>query len=246
VQKSNITIPDQKVLILDIEWRPTSAYLWTPKVDWLNPEMIIDHGGLLCVGAKWLGDKETFLFSEWEHGHLGMLEKIHEMMSYADCIIGYNSTRFDVPKLHGEFLLYGMAPPPPCTEIDCLRAVKKFGYFMNRLAFIGPFLELGGKLEHEGFALWKKVMAGDPDAQKRMAKYCQQDVILTEKLYLRIRPYIKNHPHMGRTGAEACPSCGGSHAQSRGTRRTRMYKIQRLACQSPQCGHWFDGKRQKI
>lgn len=242
--KSNI--PDQKILILDIEWRPSIIYAWSPKVDWCPPEMIIENGGLLCVGAKWLGEKQTFLFSEWEHGHEGMLEGIHEMMSFADAIIGYNSDRFDIPKLHGEFLLHGMTPPPPCTTIDCMKAVKKFGYFMNRLAFIGPFLQIGGKLEHEGFGLWKKVMAGNPDAQKRMAKYCSQDVNMTEELYLKIRPFIRNHPHMGRTGNEACPACGGKHVQSRGTRRTRVYKVQRLACQNEDCGHWFDGKRMKI
>lgn len=237
-------IPDQKILILDIEWRPAKAYLWQPKVDWLPPEMIIEDGGLLCVGAKWLGEKQTYLFSEWEHGHVGMLEAVHEMMSYADAIVGYNSDKFDLPKLHGEFLLHGLTPAPPCTTVDCLKAVKKMGYFMNRLAFIAPFLSIGAKLEHEGFPLWKKVMNGNKDAQKRMAKYCMQDVNVTEKLYLKIRAHIRNHPHMGRTGHEACPSCGGQHSQSRGTRRTRAYKVQRLHCQS--CGHWFDGKRMKI
>lgn len=237
-------IPDQKILVLDIEWRPTLAYVWEAYDATVHPEMIVEHGGLLCVGAKWLGEKETHLFSEWEHGHEGMLHGIHEMMSYADAIVGFNSQKFDVPKLEGEFLLYNILPPPPCTQIDCLKAVRKFGYFMNKLAFIGPFLGVGKKMEHEGFNLWKKVMAGDPDAQKRMAKYCVQDVNMTEKLYLRIRPSVRNHPHMGKTGHEQCPACGGTHAHSKGTRRTRVYKIQRLQCQS--CGHWYDGKRQKI
>lgn len=241
---ARLKIPNQKILILDIEWRPAKAYIWQPKVDWLPPEMIIEDGGLLCVGAKWLGDKKTELFSEWEHGHVGMLERIHEMMSYADAIVGYNSDKFDIPKLHGEFLLHGLDPAPPCTTVDCLKAVKKMGFFMNRLAFIAPFLSIGAKMEHEGFGLWKKVMNGDADAQKRMAKYCTQDVNVTEKLYLKIRAHIRNHPHMGQTGHEACPSCGGKHVHSRGTRRTRSYKVQRLACQS--CGHWFDGKRMKI
>lgn len=239
-----VQLPDQKILLLDIEWRPTTALVWQAWKVNVGPEQIVEHGGLLCVGAKWLGEKKTHLFSEWEHGHTGMLEAIHEMMSIADAIITYNGIKFDIPKLEGEFVLHGLPPTPPCTQIDCLRAVKKFGYFMNRLAFIGPFLGVGAKLEHEGFALWKKVMAGDANAQNRMARYCIQDVVMLEKLYLKIRPYIKTHPHMGRTGQSECPSCGGKHTQSRGSRRTRAYKIQRLACQS--CGHWFDGSRSKI
>jgi hypothetical protein len=236
--------PDQKILLLDIEWRPTTALVWSAFKINVGPEQIIEHGGLLCVGAKWLGDKKCELFSEWEHGHVGMLENIHAMLSHADAVVTYNGDRFDLPKLNGEFVLHGLPPAPPLTSIDCLKAVKKFGYFMNRLAFIGPFLGVGAKLEHEGFGLWKKVMAGDVNAQKRMAKYCQQDVNMLEKLYLKIRPHIRNHPHMGKFRAEECPSCGSKHSQSRGTRRTRSFKIQRLACNS--CGHWFDGKRSKI
>jgi len=237
-------IPDQKILLLDIEWKPTIAYVWQPWQENITPEKIKEHGGLLCVGAKWLGEKEVHLFSEWEHGHKGMLEKIHEMISYADAVVTYNGDKFDNKKLEGEFLLNDLPPPPVVTSIDCLKAVKKFGFFMNRLAFIGPFLGLGAKIEHEGMALWIKVMDGDESAQKRMTKYCIQDVKLLEKLYLKIRPYIRNHPHMGKVGAHECGACGSTHVQSRGTRRTRAYKIQRLQCQT--CGSWQDGTRKKV
>lgn len=238
-----IKLPDQKILVLDIEWRPTLAFVWQAWDANVSPDMIVEHGGLLCVGTKYLG-KKTELFSEWKHGHKGMLEAVHERMSYADAIVGFNSDKFDIPKLHGEFLLHGMDPPPPATQVDCIKAVKKFGFFRNSLGFVGPFLGVGSKLEHEGFNLWKKVMEGDKDAQKRMAEYCTQDVDMTAELYLKIRSHIRNHPHLGKTGAEECPVCGSNHNQSRGTRRTRAYKVQRLQCQS--CGHWHDGKRQKI
>lgn len=237
-------LPDQRVLLLDIETRPTTAYVWRAYDVNINPPMILDDGGTICVGAKWLGDKETKVFSDWEHGHLDMLIEVHAMMSFADSVITFNGDRFDLPKLQGEFILNGLGPTPPCTSIDCLKAVKKFGFFMNRLAYIGPLLGLGEKMEHEGFALWTKVIAGDKDAQERMAKYCAQDVNLLEKLYLRIRPFIRNHPHMGKVGAYECPACGSHNVQSRGTRRTRAYKIQRLHCQD--CGHWGDGTRKKI
>ena len=239
-----VSNPDQKILVLDIEWRPTKAYVWQPWKENITPEKIIEHGGLLCVGAKWLGDKNTELFSEWEHGHEEMLYRIHDMMSHADAVVTYNGDKFDLRKLEGEFLLHGLEPPPPLTSIDCLKAVKKFGFFMNRLGFVAPLLALGGKMEHEGMPLWIKVMEGDADAQKRMTKYCIQDVVILEKLYVRIRPFIRNHPHLGRAGAEQCGACGSSHLQSRGTRRTRAYKIGRLHCQS--CGAWQDGKRTKI
>lgn len=239
------TIPDQKVLILDIETRPAQAYVWRAYGEQnIGVDQIIDSGGTICIGAKWLGEKETFLFSDWEHGHVDMLLYIHEMMSYADAVVTYNGSRFDLPKIQGEFLLHGLGPTPPCTSIDVLKSVRKLGYFVNKLAYIGPLLVKAGKVETGGFKLWTDVMAGDEKAQKKMAKYCKQDVDLLEKLYLKIRPFILNHPHMGKVGANECGACGSHDVQSRGTRRTRAYKIQRLHCQS--CGSWQDGTRKKV
>ena len=230
--------------MLDIEWRPTKAYVWQPWDERITPEKIIEHGGLLCVGAKWLDDKETFLFSEWEHGHKEMLQKIHEMMLAADAIVTYNGDKYDLRKLDGEFMLHGLPPLPNPTSIDCLKAVRKFGFFMNRLAFVGPFLGLGGKLENGGMSLWVKVDKGDEKAQKKMAKYCIQDVVLLEKLYKKIRPYIRNHPAKKIPDGMVCGSCGGTHFQSRGSRFTTAMKVQRLQCQK--CGAWRDGKREKL
>lgn len=238
-------IPDQKILVLDIETKPASAFVWRAYGEQnIGVEQIIDVGGVICVGAKWLGEKETFLYSDWEHGHLEMLIEVHAMMSYADAVVTYNGDRFDLNKLQGEFLLNGLGPTPPVTSIDVIKSVRRLGYFMNKLAFIGPLLLGDDKLKHEGFSLWTKVMAGDKKAEKKMAKYCIQDVKLLEKLYLKVRPFVRNHPHMGRTGANQCGACGSHDVQSRGTRRTRAYKIQRLHCQD--CGAWGDGKRTKI
>ena len=238
-------LPDQKVLLIDIETKPAQAYVWRAYGEQnVSPDQVVDSGGVICVGAKWLGEKKTYLYSDWEHGHVEMLKAIHEMISYADSVVTYNGDRFDLPKLQGEFLLAGLTPTPPVTSIDVYKSVKKFGFFISKLAVVGPLLDLGAKQDTGGFKLWLDVMAGNVSAQKKMARYCEQDVKLLEKLYLRIRPYIRNHPHMGKVGAHECGACGSHHVQSRGTRRTRAYKIARLQCQA--CGSWQDGIRKKV
>lgn len=243
--ESNPTIPDQHVLLLDIETKPTLAYVWRAYGEQnIGVDQIIEPGSVICVGAKWLGEKRTEIFSDWADGHEAMLHLIHEMISTADAVVTFNGDKFDLPILQGEFMLAGLGPTPPATSIDCIKAVRKFGFFMNKLAFIGPLLGIGDKIKHEGFTLWTKVMDGDTAAQKRMEKYCVQDVILLEKLYLKIRPFIRNHPHMGKVGANECGACGSHKVQSRGTRRTRAFKIQRLQCTS--CGSWQDGTRKKV
>jgi hypothetical protein len=239
-----VKLPDQNVLILDIEWKPTKAYVWGPFKQFINDQAVIESGGLLCVGLKWLGQRKIMVFSEWEHGHAEMIRLTYEQMEKADVIIGFNSNKFDLPKLLGEGVLHNIPPVAPTTSIDLYTAIKKFGFFRNSLGHIAPFLGIGRKMEHEGMALWVKVIDGDASAQRRMARYCAQDVALTERLYLKIRPYIRNHPHLGKAGHAQCPACGGTHSHSRGTIRTRVFKKQRLQCQD--CGHWYHGKQSKI
>lgn len=231
------------VLVIDIEWRPTLAYVWRAWDETINDQQIVEHGGLLCVGTKWVGEKETYVFTEWELGHREMLEQTRQMMSEADAIVGYNSDRYDIRKLEGEFVLNGMKFPPPVSSIDLIKTIKRFGLFRNSLGFVGPFLGVGSKLEHEGFRLWMKVMKGDKKAQDKMKKYCAQDVNMTEKLYKRVQPYIKNHPNLSES-SDKCPSCSSDHVQKRGWQPGRMFKTQRHQCID--CGHWFLGRKEKI
>ena len=235
----------EKILVLDIETAPAQAYVWRAYGEQnIGVEQLIDPGRIICVGMKVMGQKGTKLAAEWnEGGYERMLREVHLEMSEADAVVTYNGDRFDLPKLVGAFLQLGLPPLPPVTSIDVLKTVKKFGLLMNKLAFVGPLLVGAGKMKHEGFALWVKVMEGDKKAQARMSKYCIQDVVLLEKLYLRVRPYMKNHPHLGDK-AHQCGACKSNHVQSRGYRRTKYFRIQRLQCQN--CGAWQDGKREKV
>ena len=232
-----------KILVLDIETRPAVAYVWRTFKENIGYEQVLDPGGIICLAAKWVGGKEVFFYSDWTTGRAEMLRGIHSLLEEADAVITYNGDKFDLPKLNGEFLLDGLVPPAPITSIDVLKSVKKLGFLMNGLAFIGPLLRVGQKVKHESFDLWAKVIAGDDKAREKMQKYNIQDVVLLEKLYKKILPYIKNHPHMG-TEKRECGACGSNKVQSRGYRRTRSFKIQRLQCTS--CGSWQDGKREAV
>jgi len=235
-----------KILVLDIETKPAKAYVWRMWDQNIGVDQLIDPGGTICFCAHWLGKRDFQFYSEWGDGHEAMVRAAHKLMSEADAIVTYNGDKFDLPKLTGGFLLYGLTPPPPNTSIDVLKTVRKMGFDMNRLAYIGPLLKQGAKIKNEGFTLWTKVMAGDPKAQERMKKYCIQDVRLLAKLYQRIRPFIKNHPHLGEKKTEGleCGACGSTKLHSRGYRRTRSFRIQRVQCQN--CGSWQDGTREKL
>lgn len=234
-----------KILVIDIETRPTKAYVWRMFKENIGRDQIIAPGGMSCFGAKWVGKSEVFFYSDWEHGHQAVVEAAHRLISEADAVVTYNGDRFDLPKLTGEFLVAGLAPPPPVTSIDIFKTVKyKLGFLMNNLAFVGNFLGVGAKIQTGGFALWAQVEEGNAVAQKKMERYCKQDVRLTEKVYKKIRPYIRNHPHLGAIGSTACGACQSYKTQSRGYRRTKTMRIQRIHCQN--CGSWQDGKRERV
>lgn len=232
-----------KILSLDIETRPSLVYAWKAYDVNVNYDQIVDPGGIICFAAKWVGQKEVEFYSEWTHTRLEMLTAARDLLDEADAVLTFNGIRFDLPKLTGEFAQAGLKPSGPVTSIDVLKVVRKFGLFMNKLAFVGPIFGVGEKLKHEGFGLWLKVMAGDEKARLKMRKYNIQDVVLLEKLYNKVKPFIVNHPHLGDDKGE-CSNCGSTHLQHRGWSRTKYFKTRRLQC--VKCGAWSSGAREKI
>lgn len=232
---------DPKILLLDIEWEPATAYVWQLYDVTVALNQVIDDGGLLCFAAKWLGERKTHFFSKWEHGRVGMAKAAHALLSEADAVVTYNGDRYDLPKLRGECLLAELPPPPPVTSIDIYRTIKKLGYLSGKLAYIGPKLTGQSKIKHEGMELWSKAMNGCEKARRTMKRYNCQDVVMLEPVYLKVRPYITNHPHLGMTGPLQCGACQSHQVQSRGIRRTKASLIQRYQCMA--CGSWGDGKR---
>jgi hypothetical protein len=77
-----------------------------------------------------------------------------------------------------------------------------------------------------------------------MAKYCAGDVRLTEDVYHRLRPYIEDHPYLGKASGYSCNRCGSKNLTSQGEKRTRHWRVQSLKCSD--CGGWRQGLRKKI
>lgn len=241
----SVPTPTPKILTIDIETKPSLSYHWRMFKENISIDQVKEPAGILCFSAKWFGQSAMFTFSEWEHGEKEMLAQAHALLTEADAVITKNGDKFDIPWLMSEFLKHDMPPPPPLTSIDLEKTLRhKFRFQSNKLDYVTQYLEIGKKLEHEGFRLWRKVMDGDEVARRKMLRYCARDVRITERLYKRMRPYITNHPHMGFTPKTACGSCGSDHVHVSKYRRTKAFRIQQMHCQS--CGSYFDGARQKV
>jgi DNA polymerase elongation subunit (family B) len=227
-----------KLLMLDIETSPMTAHVWALKDQYIQPERIIDSSYVMCWAAKWHGKKEVMFDSVYQTSKPKvMLQRIHDLISEADAVVHYNGSRFDMPILNKEFLLHHLAPPAPYKQIDLLRVVRKeFRFPSNKLDYVAQRLDLGKKTSHEGYQLWVKCMNKDPAAWKVMEKYNKQDVVLLEKVYDRLLPWIKSHPNHNLYGGQGCPNCGSHRLQKRGFSYTTTGTFQRFQCTS--CGSW--------
>ena len=230
-----------KILLMDLETFPLLVHCWGLWDVNVSLNQIVSQGYTMCYSAKWYGEKEVFFDSIYKNTPKKMIKGIHALMEEADAIVTYNGDKFDIPTINKDFLLFGLTPPSPSKQIDLLKVVKKnFRFPSNKLDYVSQALKLGKKVEHQGHELWVKCGNKDPEAWAIMEKYNIQDTLLLEKLYDRLKPWVKgvfNHSLYSNAGGCACPACGSTKNEKRGFYYTVTSKFQRLKCKA--CGHWF-------
>lgn len=235
----------QTTLILDIETAPYLIRSWGTYET--NALEIVEEVKILSVGYRWLGDKKTTVEALDTHTEDELLRIVNQLLAIADVIVAHNGDKFDLPMLRARMLKLGFQPPSPSRTVDTLKiARKQFKLPSNRLDSLGSFLGLGNKVEHEGYGLWKKVLAGDKDAWSRMKRYNARDVDLLHDVYLRLRPWAPSHPVAGPVRApqtlgegledKECRVCGSPDLESRGYWRTAVLTKRKWRCRG--CGAW--------
>lgn len=123
--------------------------------------------------------------------------------------------------------------------MDTLKVAKKyFRFSSNKLDELGNYLQEGRKESTGGFETWLGCRRGDKKSWNKMKTYNARDVVLLENVYLRLRPFIRDHVSMFK-GNEVCTVCGSKDIQSRGYRMTKVGRYKRYHCQS--CSSWTSG-----
>lgn len=222
-----------KILLIDLETLPALGWFWDRP--WETRIIEVEkEWQILSFSAKWLGEDKQCTFINHRTDKI-LIEKIWKLLDEADIVIAHNGDRFDIRKINARILYWGLGPPSPYKTIDTKKvASRKFGMLSNKQDDIGEFLGTGRKLKTDK-DLWFDCMRGDKEALQKMKDYNAQDVILLERNYLKLRPWISNHfPVI--TDKLGCPRCGSVNLQKRGLQRNATTAYHRIFCND--CRGW--------
>lgn len=207
-----------KILIFDIETAPIKAYIWKLWKTDVHLEQIINDWFCIAWSAKWLYNERTLgdvLTPEEikKEDDKRIMTSLWELINEADIVVSHNGNKFDIPRINSRFIINGLSPTKPYFSVDtCQIARRQFGFSSNKLDALATHFNIPHKLE-TSFDLWKRCLDGDQKALKYMLKYNKKDVTILEEVYLKLRPWIKNHPNMGNLSGtnNVCCNCGSDN-----------------------------------
>jgi len=207
----------------------------------IGPQDIIHERAIICISYKWEGeDKVSTLI--WNDGcDKKLVEAFVKIMAEADELVGHNIDRYDTKFLMTRAITHGILGLPKYNSFDTLKKAKKhFNFNSNKLDYIAKLIGLDGKLNHEGLKMWDDIVLYSilnigtkkqyNESLSTMVEYCEQDVILTEEVYNKLRMYSEQNMHHGvLNGGEKFyyPNCGSENISLVKTTVTKMGTIKR-------------------
>src|SRR5688572_2283985 len=226
-----------KIILFDVETSWVKGYFWNlwPQ-NGIPHDNIIEDWSILCGAWKELGkDKVHSVAVKSVGDDKEVVKKLRDVLSEASLVIHHNGDKFDIKKLNARLIYHGLEPLGKIATLDTLKEVKKVASFSsNRLDYLSKFFGGAGKL-HNSPSLWIDVMNGSKKALRDMVEYNKVDVLVLEKVYEKIKPYVKNHPHIGALKGEdkncTCRNCGSKNVKKNGIRYTAQgVKRQEIKC----------------
>jgi len=228
-----------KILIFDIETAPIIAYVWQLWEQYVGIDQVKNDWFILSWSAKWLFDDQVLHArltgseaKEWDDERI--VNKLWKLIDEADIIVAHNLDRFDKLKANTRFLKYWLPHPSPYKTVDTLKVARSnFKVTSNKLDYLCKFLWLKAKTDTWWLDLWKQCLLGSNTALKKMDEYCQNDVLILEEVYLRLRPYIRNHPNVWLyLEWEVCTNCWSSNLRWESSYKTAVssYDVARCEC----------------
>jgi hypothetical protein len=230
-----------KILLVDIETFPNEVRTWRL---WDGRALkVLKFSNIVCFSAKFLGGKSiTLCLADFGGDEKKLTKALYDLVCDADILVAHNGKAFDFGRMNSQFTRHGFKPPTPTQKVDTKKSAKRvFGFDSNSLDLLCQYLGIGKKKATGGYEeLWEGCIANDPKAWRKMKSYNKHDITLLEGLYLRLRPWMPDHPNVNLFEGD-CPKCGSERMQSRGVYRSTTRIYNRFQCQN--CGGWSKAPR---
>ena len=241
------------MLTLDIETSPMQVYAWGLFEENAINQKVLKRSTILCVSYKWLHEKKVHNIAQIDdpkykpgvENDRYVMEKLRDLLNEADIVVTQNGKKFDIPIIRTRMIMNGIAPFSPFKHVDTKQLARTlFKFESSSLKYTTRALDITQKSDPGGFGTWEGCMAGDKKAWRAMIKYNNIDVIATEELYIKMRPYMENHPSLSVISGrkECCDTCGNTQLQARGWGYNKKTKYRRYQCVGRNgCGAWNKG-----
>lgn len=218
-----------KVLFLDLEVSASIVAAFSMFKHFSTPDHIIQFPYILTYAANWLhepSDKiECYGLDDFESfekdvtDDYELVSRLWVWLDKADIVVIQNEG-FDRGWFTQRCAVHGLPEPSPYRVVCTLKGLKKsMSLPSNSLGYSTKYFDLPHKkLHNEGISLWIRCMEGDTEAFASMKTYNEGDIPTLRELYLKIRPYIPNHPNValyfGDVGeTKRCPVCGSKELE---------------------------------
>jgi DNA polymerase elongation subunit (family B) len=236
-----------KVLLFDIETAPKLVYVWGFFKANISPKQVLQHVHIMSYAAKWLGKDEIYYEDNRKDNDKKIVKSLVKLLDEADIVIAHNGKKFDLGTVKGRAVAHGITPPSPYKVVDTLLSARKeFNIDSNSLEYLAKYWKCTPKDSHKkfpGFELWLECLKGNEDAWEEMREYNIQDVETLEEIYIKMRPYISDHPNIAiynESETPQCVACGSEDLHKRGTMPLVSGVYQRYVCLD--CGKWSRDK----
>ena len=241
-----------KRLIADIENSPNLGYFFQLGYkETIHYNQLLKERAIICICAKYEGEKKLYRFiwkKNWNDERV--LSGFAKLGKASDELVFHNGDKFDLPMMRARAIRYGIDFSFPIVAHDTLKIARsQFKFNSNRLDYLAQYLGVGGKISTGGFELWQEVCTNNEirrglglptvpqkqinNALKKMVRYCDNDVIILEKVWNKLKPYAKHKSSVAETRVR-CPECNGICAKQRTRVKASGHKTAVMKCNK--CG----------
>lgn len=231
--------------ILDIETKPMKAWVWGRRDVQIGLNQIDEEWSIIAFAAKKLGapasaTKYMDLRKQKDKcNDKRLIATLWEILDETDVLITQNGEKFDARKFNARCIMWGLPPPSPYRHIDTYKIAHRIADFTsNSLEYLTAKLcTKYKKLSHKkfpGMSLWTECLKDNLEAWNEMRTYNVHDVLSTEELYIKLRPWAPKPMAKAfsflDTSTLNCETCGQSDTIEKNGVRVGKQRYRCLNC----------------